>query len=351
MDASSARPLRAGLSVVICCYNSAGRLPETLRHLRTQYNPEDIDWEVIVIDNASTDATAQVARDNWPVGVRVPMRVVREERAGLSSARIRGVAEAHFDVISFIDDDNWVPTDWIARVGALFAEHPEVGVSGARCEPEPEVAPPPWFERIQAFYATGSQHKSSGDVTDTRGTLLWGAGLSVRTQAMCSLFDGPFNFLMSDRTAENMASGGDTELCYALREAGWRFWYDDTLVLRHFVPQARLTWPYALRLMSGLGASSAMYDLYLQALRRPPFARYPAWKRTWLFQFFKALKDTLVLLVLHPMACLTKPEGSSPALQFQVAKGKIGRLVKLAGGYQGLRAQIRRQLFRTDPVL
>lgn len=332
--------------MVICCYNSAARLPETLRHLTTQYNPEDIEWEVIVIDNASTDPTAQVARDAWPIGGRVPLRVVREQRAGLSSARIRGVAEAHYDIISFIDDDNWVPGDWIARIGALFAEHPEVGVSGARCEPEPEVAPPPWFERLQGFYATGSQHASSGDVTDSPGTLLWGAGLNVRTQAACALLDGPFGFLMSGRSGTSLGAGEDTELCYALREAGWRLWYDDTLVLRHFIPQGRLAWPYALRLMSGMGASAVMYDLYLQALRRPPFVHYPGWKKTWLFQFFKALKDLLGLVLLHPAACLGKPEGSWPALQYEVAKAKVGRLISLAGSYGQLRGQIRARLLR-----
>ena len=334
--------------MVICCYNSAARLPETLRHLRAQGGVEAIDWEVIVVDNASTDATAEVAQQNWPDSGPAALRIVREDRAGLSHARIRGVGEARYEIISFIDDDNWVPPEWIARISALFAEHPEVGVSGVPCEPVPEIALPPWFDRLRGYYATGPQHGATGDITATAGTLLWGAGLNVRTAAFRDLIQSGFSFLLSDRTGESMATGGDTELCYALREAGWRFWYDDTLVLRHFIPRGRLTWPYALRLIAGMGTSAAMYELYLQALRRPPFARYPGWKKTWLFQFFKTAKDLLLLLALHPLACASQPEGSWPALRFELARAKLRRLIDLAGGYQKLQAQIRRQLLRTE---
>jgi glycosyltransferase involved in cell wall biosynthesis len=344
MDPSFPRPLQPGISVVICCYNSAARLPETLRHLLAQKNAEPVGWEVIVVDNASTDATAQVAQQNWPDGGPAPLRVVREERAGLSHARTRGVAEARYDVISFIDDDNWVPPDWIVRIRALFAAHSEVGVSGVPCDPVPEIALPPWFDRLRGYYATGPQHAAGGDMTETTGTLLWGAGLNIRTQALRTLLGDGFRFHMSGRSGKNLGAGEDTELCYALREAGWRFWYDDTLVLRHFIPKERLTWPYALRLTRGMGASSVMHDLYLHALRRPPFAHYPAWKKTWLFQIFKASKELLLLGARHPVACATRPEGSWPALQFELARAKLGRLIDLAGAYQKLQTQIRRQL-------
>jgi glycosyltransferase involved in cell wall biosynthesis len=340
MEASRNPPGAAvGISVIICCYNSSARLPDTLRYL-TRLQIGSAPWEVIVVDNASTDDTAQVARDNWSVDAAAPLRVVSEPQPGLIHARRRGVAEARHEIISFIDDDNWVGTDWIERVRAIFAAHPEVGACGGRSEAVPEIEPPPWFEGIQKFYATGSQHARIGDVTDSRGALLWGAGLNMRTHAIRDLFDGGFTFLLSGRAGNATGAGEDTEMCYALREAGWHFWYDDDLVLRHFIPKERLTWNYALRLVEGLGKSAAIFDLYLMTLRRPPFHHYSALKSTWFYRWLKTGRQCLALLLMHPIACLVKPEGSRTALTFQALAARWALLQSIAGRYGKLREGI-----------
>ncbi len=80
-----------GVSIIICCYNSAHRLPKTLAHLKTQVVSQIIPWEVIVVDNASTDGTDQVAKTQWGELPGVPFRVVNEPRPGLSNARNLGV--------------------------------------------------------------------------------------------------------------------------------------------------------------------------------------------------------------------------------------------------------------------
>src|SRR6185437_5482655 len=66
-----------GVSVVICTYNGAARLPRTLAHLAAQENTGAIAWEVLVVDNASTDDTAEVARRCWPAHAPAPLRIVR----------------------------------------------------------------------------------------------------------------------------------------------------------------------------------------------------------------------------------------------------------------------------------
>ena len=55
-----------GVSVVICCHNSTERLSPTLAHLAAQQVPDGVDWEVLLIDNMSTDGTADMARSLWP---------------------------------------------------------------------------------------------------------------------------------------------------------------------------------------------------------------------------------------------------------------------------------------------
>src|SRR6266568_2014628 len=101
----SANSLPLGVSVVICCHNSAKRLAATLAQLVAQRVPSEIPWEVIVIDNASTDGTAQVAAACWPAVNCVPLRIISEPRLGLTYARQRGFREAKYEFISFVDDD------------------------------------------------------------------------------------------------------------------------------------------------------------------------------------------------------------------------------------------------------
>lgn len=78
-----------GISIVICCYNSAQRLPLTLVHLAAQKVADNFPWEVIVVNNASTDNTEEAAFSSWD-RESIEMRVVYEPQPGLSYARHRG---------------------------------------------------------------------------------------------------------------------------------------------------------------------------------------------------------------------------------------------------------------------
>jgi len=255
----------ASITIAVCCYNSARRLPDTLRHLAAQVVPDDVSWEVLVIDNASTDGTADVALQTWPSDAPAPLRVVTEPNAGLSNARHRAIMEARYDVIGFIDDDNWVCQDWVQTASKTMSAHPEAGACGGPSEAVFEVSPPDWFARYKACYAVGEQADAEGDVTDTRGWL-WGAGLCLRRQALLQLFSAGFSPLLSDRKGSQLTSGGDNELCYALVMAGWRVWYNPRLELRHFIPKERLTSDYLKRWFTGAGACSVLAGIYEHVL-------------------------------------------------------------------------------------
>jgi glycosyltransferase involved in cell wall biosynthesis len=225
-----------------------------------QVDPE-VRWEIVVIDNASSDQTAQVAQALWPRDAPTPLRVIHEPQLGLSYARHRAFVVAEHEIVSFVDDDNWVYPDWIQTVSATMTPRGSVGACGGFAEPVYETSLPWWFDRCKHSYALGAQGHSSGDVTWTRG-YLWGAGLSVRKSAWQALVDNGFGNLLADRTGAGLSSGGDVELCYAMRLAGWRLWYEAQLRLQHIVPAHRLDWQYYRRLCRSNGAASASYDPY-----------------------------------------------------------------------------------------
>ena len=154
------------ISVVICCHNSAAVLPPTLMHLAAQIVDPSVQWEVVVIDNASTDDTVQVAMRVWPATVPAPFRVIGEPRLGLMHARERGIAESTGDFIAFVDDDNWLCPEWVQSAVDTMRLNPRVGGLAGFNEPVFEGSRPHWFDKVANIYALGPEKVAGGDVTD-----------------------------------------------------------------------------------------------------------------------------------------------------------------------------------------
>lgn len=321
--------MKQGVSIVICCYNSATRLPETLKHLGCQSALDDPHWEIIVVDNASTDNTTEVAKEACPESIKSRLRLFAEPKNGLSNARICGLHASRYSLISFIDDDNWVSPDWIRKINAAFATDSKLGVLGGPALPVYESPPPPWMSRIKGFYALGEQHAHDGDITDAGGTLLWGAGLTIRREALIQLFERGFEFLMSGRKGSSLSTGEDTEICFALRAMGWKFRYDSRLTLQHLVISPRLTWDYACKLMYGMGEASVLFTVYLIALGKAPFNSPSVIKKRgqWSYQCLKSLKELLINALSNPLAVWNKREGNNNVLKYQILKGELSSLL------------------------
>jgi glycosyltransferase involved in cell wall biosynthesis len=316
------------VSIVVCCHNSERLLPETLAHLAAQkFSGTRIRCEVIVIDNGSTDQTARVASESWPDGCEIPLRVVAEPKLGLTNARTRGIAEARYDIVCFVDDDNRVDADWVAEVSNVMTQHPEVGACGGLVEAVSDVELPAWFDRFQNYYAVGKQSEQAGDVTESRG-YLWGAGLCMRKSAWQTLVGRQFTFLLSDRQGTALSAGGDAELCYGLRSAGWRLWYEPKLKLKHFLPATRLQWSYLRRVSRGFGAATASLDSYEHAARRDGPGTIGQFRRSWIWQTLA----TVWYLFRKPLKLLRAPfselEGDADIIEIENLWGRLLEMLK-----------------------
>src|SRR5712691_9859692 len=331
-----------GVSVIVCCHNSASRLPATLTHLAGQRYEGRFAWEVILVDNASSDGTARFARELWPHDAPASLRVVHEARLGLAYARRRGVSEANYEFLSFVDDDNWVCPNWVQLVWDLMMQHPEVGACGGFCVAKCELPPPAWFKSFSEMYAVGPREPKPGDVTRTRA--LWGAGLTLRKSALSELEQNGFRPWLVGRKATTLAGGDDAEMCYALRLAGWRLWYEPRLRLRHFLPAKRLEWCYVRRLARGSGFSTPAHDAYFCAMKpkRSGLSRVlRKIRETWSWQLLSILAKLSSQSLILVCSLRSPMEGKADVLRLEQQIGRLLGLLQMRGQYSERIREIR----------
>ncbi|MES2891458.1 MAG: glycosyltransferase [Bacteroidota bacterium] len=255
----------AGISVIICCYNSAERIRPTLEHLCLQQEMLMSEWEVILIDNASTDSTAATATEIWNnlPGEQPAFKIIAEPVPGLSAARKAGIEAAVFDYVLFCDDDNWLDKNYLANGLKIMRSNPAIGALGGTGNPVFETTEPPYFWESQYHVlAVGKQSSIEGDITEERG-VLYGAGMILNKMAYLDLRKNySFEFLVSDRIGNLLISSGDHELCLALIRIGYRIYYSQTLQFQHYIPQNRTSIGYYKRLFLGFGVSYALLHVY-----------------------------------------------------------------------------------------
>ncbi|MDO1448841.1 glycosyltransferase [Rhodocytophaga aerolata] len=292
-----------GVSVVICCYNSEKRLSPTIKHLAEQNVPDYIMWEVIVVDNNSTDNTAKIVRSLWSgykISETIRLRVVNENRAGLSHARTRGMTEASFDLICFVDDDNWLNKDYLAIVYEIMTANPCIGVLGGVGVAECEINSPEWFTSVKENYAVGKQSNVSGDISEKRG-YVYGAGFVLKREILQKLASINYSSSLTDRRENKLSAGGDSELCYLTRLAGYLIWYDERLTFKHFIPKERLRWEYYKKLIQGFGEARFYLEPY-RIILKGGTKNYVGKNIVWLIEFWYSLYYLIQTFIFTPFS-------------------------------------------------
>ena len=227
------------VSVVLCTYNRARLLEGAIEALAGQ--TPGTPYEVVVVDNASTDDTpavieAAVAR--WPDLVRA----VREARQGLSYARNAGIAAATAPIVAFTDDDVRVSADWIGTIARTFAEHPEAVMAGGRVLPRWRGSRPAWLNEKRWAPLGLQDHGAVPFVTGAgRPACLIGANLAVRAAVFAA--HGAF-----DPAVQRVRDGVGSTEDHAFQERLWRYGligrYEPSMVVHEEIDPVRLTSRY-----------------------------------------------------------------------------------------------------------
>src|SRR5579883_153624 len=196
------------ISVVLCSHNGARTIRQSLEGLERLNYP---DYEVIVVDDGSTDATAKIAAE-------YPVRLILTKNRGLSSARNTGLKAATGEIVAYIDDDAFPDPDWLSYLARTFMTTSYVGVGGPNL-------PPPGCGLIADCVAAAPGGPIHVLLSDSEAEHIPGCNMAFRKSALEGIggFDVQFR-----------AAGDDVDVCWSLQQAGGSLGFNPAAVVWHY---------------------------------------------------------------------------------------------------------------------
>lgn len=195
------------VSVVVCAYNAAGTLHDTLRGLSAVRYP---DFETIVVDDGSTDDTARIASG-------YACRLIRTPNRGLSAARNTGWQAATGEIVAYLDADAHPDPDWLTYLALDFMATPHAGVGGPNVPPHGA----PLVADCVGNAPGGPVHVL---LSDREAEHIPGCNMAFRRAALEAVggFDARFR-----------VAGDDVDLCWRLQDRGWTLGFSPAAMVWH----------------------------------------------------------------------------------------------------------------------
>ncbi len=256
------------ISVVISTYNRAHLLSETLDAFRKQRVSPSLQWEIIVVDNNSSDFTQSVVeacKEKSPVS----LRYVFESRQGLSQARNTGIRVARGEAIAFTDDDIIPDIDWVDSVNRKMNKCNADGIGG-RILPQWLVTPPDWLlsdpRLLKDLAIQTYEHECVMNLTQWKGEEglpIWGGNMAFRRSLFAEI--GGFDTNLG-RTGQKLYMGEEPNLIARAIRAGKKIVYDPEIVVWHRIRPEQMSHSYLRRRAFGRGEGEGIRAI--EALER-----------------------------------------------------------------------------------
>lgn len=216
------------LTVLFATRNGAKILRRTLeRYL--ELSPPSVGWELIVVDNGSTDASLEILES---FASRLPLRILSEPRAGKNRAVNAGVEARRGELVVFTDDDILPDRAFLVGWEPVLTQHLAFDMFGGRIAPTFEQPPPAWLRTSSRESATmfAARDLPEGEVAAGE---FYGGNMAVRTR----VFDAGYRFdedIGPNSTDADYPMGSETEFCFRLeRMMGARGWFVRAPLVEH----------------------------------------------------------------------------------------------------------------------
>ena len=257
------------ISVICCTYNRDRVFEDTVRSF-LDCGTDGIDYELLLIDNNSTDRTREIGER---FGAKYPgIRYMNEPSQGHPLAKNRGIRESRGDIVAFVDDDVFFVSGWLKALALAFEDHPEIACIGGKVVPHFEAERPPWLED-EMFWIYGVTRYGDLEKEIRFPDIPIGCNMAFRR----SVFEKIGNFHMSlGRKPGILLSGDEDHFLLRAERAGLKTLYAPEVRVSHRVPPARLTKDWVLSRFYWAGVS----EVAMRQLGDDPYSRWKLAKKT-----------------------------------------------------------------------
>jgi len=239
------------VSVIIPTVNRAEYLKNALISVQNQSFPKD-EYEIIVVDNGSTDNTPQVVEECNRNG-KIKVRYIKESNIGLHNARHAGAKTAKGEILAYVDDDVICDSDWLSELAKPYAA-PEVGCVGGKILPKWEAEPPEWINQYRSYL---SLLDWGDEIKELKTPDIYGCNFSIRNSLLFEV--GGFNpDAFGDKKLFWYRGDGETGLLRKVFKKSKKIIYTPKAIVWHVIPKNRLTLEY----MKSRFAKQAVSDMY-----------------------------------------------------------------------------------------
>lgn len=243
------------ISVAICTYNRARFITKALDSLFNQNFDKDL-FEVVVVDNNSTDNTNDLLLEYQKKHPTLNFRFVTEIKQGVAYTRTRGAMEAKGEIIAYLDDDCIAESNWLNEIARFYESHPETMSTGGRIIPLYLAPLPEWFGKY--FWGLVGNYDQGKDVFQMKGVRYpSGANMHFRKTAFekHGYFDGDLG-----RRGESLMAGEEKAMYLKLINANEKVYYLPQVIVHHHVEDNKFDIEYVKRHSMGIGASERLMN-------------------------------------------------------------------------------------------
>jgi len=238
------------LSVILCTYNRERYLYNVLHSLAAGTCR---DYEIVLVNNNSTDGTEAECRRFQADHPDVAFRYCIESQQGLSYARNRGIQESQGEVLVYVDDDALVNPEYLQTYADFFRQHPEAMAAGGPILPQYDGCEEPlWMSHYTRQLVTGKLDLGSREREFPNGAFPGGGNAAYRKEVFDQV--GLFNVELG-RKGNSLIGAEEKDLFDKMTSRGIRFYYLPTAILYHLIPPKKLTDDYFNRLTYSIGVS------------------------------------------------------------------------------------------------
>jgi glycosyltransferase involved in cell wall biosynthesis len=308
------------ISIIICSYNPDPVIFSRVLNAVARLDPSAMNAELVLVDNNSPEPI-EAKFSGLLNTIPFPLKVIKEEKSGLTNARIAGFKNSAGEILVFFDDDNEPEPEYLTEVLSAFRQFPNAGIFGpGHITVEFIGNPPDWIPYNKPYFQ--ERHYESPRYACAEDWFNFyppGTGQSVRRIVFSRYYELVKNGILSasDRTGKSLSSAGDVQLVFEAVKMNFAAGVFPGMKLRHLISENKTNSDYLRRLLFGM--SSSYPEAYAECFPHtrsvlPYFTDWQILKKVWfLFWLRLVLKKSPRSFVFQFCELLGRVYGSNLA--------------------------------------